>query len=241
MLRVKLRHLALAVALLFHLTPAHADSFGESSSLQLGADRVMGVFFQRQSEKTDSMGVSNESTDKYTTVGVLAMNGETVSAVPRLALDYFVADSVSVGGSFIYVTSSASNVFSSDNNPSDTESDLYSRRIFALHPRAGYVAPFNESWGVWPRGGLMFANRSMTVVTDADTNTEVTNSAATLALTLDAMFWATPVEHFIVMGGPFVDYGVWGSGSVDSGSGPSQDYDAGLTAFGLSFALGAYF
>lgn len=236
--------LAFTLALMLQVDRARADGFADAGSVQLGVDRVMGVFFQRQSQKTDAMGVSSESTNKYTTVGVLAMNGETAASVPRLALDYFLAPNISVGGSFVYVTQSASNVFSSDNNPDDTESDLGSRSIFALHPRAGYALGLSDSWGIWPRAGLLFANQSLvtpeTVNPDGSV-TETTDSAATLSLTLDGMFYATPVEHFIVMGGPFLDLGVWGSGSRETEGSPSQDFDAGLTAFGLSFALGAYF
>jgi hypothetical protein len=43
------------------------------------------------------------------------------------------------------------------------------------------------------------------------------------------------------MGGPFLDLGLWGSGTTKTDGGADQDFDAGLTAFGLSFALGAYF
>jgi hypothetical protein len=181
---------------------------------------------------------------KSTTAGVLALDGETVAALPRLSLDYFVAPQISVGGSFIYVTSSSDRVFTSENNATDTESDLGSRSVFALHPRGGYAVAFNDSWGVWPRAGLLFAKQSLVTpdAVNADGSvTETTVSTATLALTLDGMFYVTPVEHFIVMGGPFLDFGLWGSGSRETEGSPNQDFDAGLTAFGLSFALGGYF
>jgi len=241
---VKPRHSILALALLWAPQAAYASDFGNEGSVQLGVDRVMGVFLERQSTKTSSMGVESELTTKSTTAGVLALDGETVAGLPRLTLDYFLAPQISVGGAFIYTTSSASAVFSSENNPSDTESELGSRSIFALHPRAGYNVPFNDTWGVWPRAGLLFANQSATQTVSVDANgdeVQTTRSAATLALTLDGMFYATPVEHLIIMAGPFLDLGFWGSGSVETDGSPNQDFDAGLTAFGLSFALGAYF
>jgi hypothetical protein len=226
----------LALALPLLADHALARDFGEEGAVHLGADRVMGVFFQRDVVITDT-------TQKTTSVGVLGLQGATPSSVPRLALDYFVMDSLSVGGSFMYVTHSQSQTFSPGGQP-DTDSDLGSSSLLTLHPRAGYAVAFNKSWGVLPRGGLMFAHRGSTAVLDVNpdgSTTESTISSTTLALTVDGMFYVTPIDHLIFMGGPFIDLGVWGSGSVQIDGSPDTDFDAGLTAFGLAFALGGYF
>jgi len=223
--------------LLFTSAPAAAGD-----DYYLGAERLMGLYWQRQSAEIDEGGVTQETSLHTTSVGILSLQGATASSVPRLAFDAFVTDSISVGGSFIYSTSSQTSVFSAEGNSEDQEDDLGSRSIFALTPRAGYRLEFNDDYGLWPHAGLMYARDKTTTIESTQPSVERETSFSTLSLTLDAMFYANPLPHFIVLGGPFLDVGMlYGSYSEEATGGTSTDGDAKLTAFGLAFSAGAVF
>lgn len=207
----------------------------------LGAERIMGLYWQRQSATIEQGSVSQETSQRTTSVGVLALDGATPASVPRVGFDVFVSGPISIGGSFIYTTTNQKVVFSADGNASDQEDDLGSHSMFALTPRAGYQFAFDDRFGFWPHAGFMYARDHTTTVESVDPRAERDTTLSTLSLTLDGMFYATPFNHFIVLGGPFFDVGLWGSYSEEVTGGISTDGDARLTAFGLAFGLGATF
>lgn len=215
---------------------------GAADDYYLGAERLMGLYWQRQSVQIEEGNVSQETSLRTTTVGVLALQGATASSVPRLAFDAFITETISVGGSFVYSTSSQTAVFSAEGNSEDQEDDLGSRSILALTPRVGYRLELDDEYGLWPRAGFMFARDKTTTVESTQPSVERETSSNTLSLTLDAMFYASPVNHVVVLGGPFLDWGMlYGSYSEETTGGTSSDGDAKLTAFGLSFGLGVVF
>ena len=87
----------------------------------------------------------------------------------------------------------------------------------------------------------MYARDHTTDIESVDPRSERNITVSTLSLTLDATFTMTPFNHFIVLGGPFLDLGFWGSYDEEVTGGISTDGDARLTAFGLAFGLGATF
>jgi len=208
----------------------------------LGAERLMGLYWQRQSAEIEEGNVNQETSLHTTSVGVLALQGATPSSVPRLAFDAFLTETISVGGSFIYSTSSQSVVFSAEGNSDDQEDDLGSRSVLGLAPRVGYRLEFDDEYGLWPRAGFMFARDKTTSVESTQPSVERETSSSTLSLTLDAMFYASPIHHVVLLGGPFLDLGMlYGSYSEKTTGGTSTDGDAKLTAFGLAFGLGVVF
>lgn len=66
-------------------------------------------------------------------------------------------------------------------------------------PRVGYAIDFSRSFGFWPRGGLTFRNDDFDRGDDEE-----------LALTLEAMFYGSPAEHFAFTFGPAFDLGIAG-------------------------------
>ncbi len=111
----------------------------------------------------------------------------------RLGVDYFVIDNLSIGGSLGF-----------------GDLDIHDRTLpngfrgggstssgAMINPRVGYALEFNHTFGFWPRGGFTYRNFG---------------GDEEFALTLEAMFYAAPVEHFAIILGPLMDLGIAGSG-----------------------------
>jgi hypothetical protein len=147
-------------------TPSFAQ-FGERAKVSFAADRLMGIYIHR-------------GDDRETTFGIGGPAAYHPYMLPRLGLDFFVIDHLSVGGSFWW--------YSREGNSN-----------FLLSPRIGYAIDFSRSFGFWPRGGFTYRNNNI----DRNEDEEV-------ALTLEAMFYGCPADHFALIFGPVFDIGVAG-------------------------------
>jgi hypothetical protein len=67
----------------------------------------------------------------------------------------------------------------------------------------GYVIGFDDTWGFWPRGGVTFTSWDFNRPGGEDDE---------VALSFEATFFATPVEHFGFNFGPALDLGLAGDG-----------------------------
>jgi hypothetical protein len=120
--------------------------------------------------------------------GTLVGLGASPSAHPyttaRFGFDGFVVNKLSLGGSFVFTSDSPKR------GGNSTE--------VLLAPRVGYALQISDAFGFWPRAGFTYRNN--------DGNDE-------LALTLEAMFYGSPVQHFAFTFGPVFDLGLVGSGN----------------------------
>lgn len=200
------------------------DNIGIGGQLVLGVERITGIFMQSdKGSAPDGTGGTVDASRKDTTLGLLGMQGVTPSSVPRVAFDYFVIDSFSVGGSLMYWSDAPST------DVNGTSTDGTASHAFMLNPRVGYAYVIDDTFAIWPRGGLMYAHSSA-----GD------NSSSRIDLTLDAMLGISPVKHVVFLVGPLVDIGVGGSEDVPDGTGGTMSNDVKLTTFGLSAGLAAY-
>jgi hypothetical protein len=156
--------------------------FGERAKVSFSADRLMGIYI-----------FNGEGRD--TTFGVGGPPAFHAYMLPRLGIDVFVIDHLSVGGSFVWY------------NRGDNSHLL-------LSPRVGYAIDFSRSFGFWPRGGFTFRNDDF----DRSDNDE-------FALTLEAMFYGSPAEHFAFIFGPVFDIGL--AGDLD------EARNFGIITFGI--------
>ena len=76
----------------------------------------------------------------------------------------------------------------------------------ALAPRLGFVVPVGETAALWPRFGVTYARQASDSVTVSQTY-----------LAGELMIVITPVSHFGVMFGPFIETGVSSSETVHAG------------------------
>jgi hypothetical protein len=199
--------IAVAAGLALTLTSAGAwaQEFGNSGTFAISAERVFGFFYE--DIDWDPPGPGSGS-DEYTTFGFGWGDPHTMYTVPRFAVDYFVIDSLSVGGTLAYYHSDRDD----DNN--NNGDDDWSGFLFA--PRVGYAITIADMAGFWPRGGFTYVNHD-----DPDYDE--------LALTIEAMFWLSPAEGMAFVLGPTLDLGITGEADPDT--------DINTTVIGVSVGL----
>jgi hypothetical protein len=121
-------------------------------------------------------GVYTFSDDmKLTAVGLFAPPTAHPYMVARLGVDFFPINHLSIGGSFAFWD------YDFRRNGSST--------AVLFSPRIGYAIDFSNSFGFWPRGGVTF----------------LSGGGDEFALTLEAMFYAAPAQHFAFTFGPVLD------------------------------------
>ena len=221
--------------------PARADD----GDWVLSAERLMGLYLDQPStsgQATGSQDITETTTNQTVHFGFFGNQGGTVSSIPRLALDHFLSDQLSVGGSFVFASQSRTQTQKSDNAGAVTESEqnLGSTRTLLVHPRVGLAFPFGDTWGLWARGGVQigFVTDQRRVVDEFDPSLEsvVSTDTFTVSAALDGMFWFSPVKNVAFLGGPYLDLGLLGSFSPEVGDGS----DARQTSFGLALGLAVY-
>ena len=183
--------IAVAAGLALTLTSAGAwaQEFGHSGTFAISAERVFGFFYE--DTEWDPPAPAGRNEVKYTTFGFGWGEPHTAYTVPRFAVDYFVIDSLSIGGTLTYYHTSRD-----DDNPNNNNDDTWGTFLFS--PRVGYAIPFAEIAGFWPRGGFTYVNH------------QDGNDWDELALTLEAMFWLSPAEGMAFVLGPTLDFGITG-------------------------------
>jgi hypothetical protein len=215
---------------------------GREMQFVFGVDRVMGVFANSLKAEPDGGGSSTTTSTDIALFGNVA----SLSSMPRLALDFFPIEGLSLGGSLVYWRSSGETELESAAGASVT-SDSPTVSLFLIHPRVGWSFVIDETFAVWPRAGIIYGNRSIeSTETDPTTGAsqDTTISFSTLALSLDVPVVISPIENFAILIGPFVDFGVSGSTSVETDPAPAADppdTDTKLTTFGLSVGIAGYY
>jgi opacity protein-like surface antigen len=227
-------------ALSFWATQAAAEEpLGTQGQLALSAERIFGLTMTTEKESSEEAGVSSESKSSSTRFTLLGIgNGGSPAAVPRLAIDYFVAEGIGIGGSIMYVTQSSE--VESTSGPTTIKRDGPTQSGFILAPRVGYATMFNDEFGIWPRAGIAYYSLSSSTEGTGATPTNTELDASGLVLDLECMFAYSPVSHFAIIGGPVVDLPLSGSSERKTTTGPSTistSEDDTFTSFGLMFGV----
>ncbi len=190
-----MRHKALALGLaattfLFaqFASAAGPDEFGRQGTAALFGERLFGIHFSRVKQE-----LGNGDTATIETTGIsLGWRGRgslTPFEVPRVAFDYFVIDSLSVGGALGYAS----------------YGDDFDYEEFLLAPRVGYAFMFSDVIGLWLRGGFTYHSL------DPDPG----GSESGMAFTAEAMFIVAPTPHFGIIFGPTFDIDFTGEDDDD--------------------------
>lgn len=159
---------ALLTGLVVSSIPAHASAqvFSKQGDISFAADRLMGVYI------VDRDGPNNNS-DFLFGLGGPPGWGNFQYQMPRLGIDGFVIDHLSLGGSV---------TIGHDGNSDNTG--------FMLEPRVGYAIPIGGHFGFWPRGGITVWNGNR-------------NNDDGVALTFEAPFWGAPSDWGFLFGPTF--------------------------------------
>jgi hypothetical protein len=201
--------IALAVTLFSLVGTAQAQGygapFGHSGQITFGAERLFGFHWASNSYKEFS---GDKHSGSGTSVGVGWQFAQHMQFnQPRLGVDVFVVDDISLGGSI---------GFFSMNNHGDgggTEDG------FLISPRVGFNIPLSRSIAFWPKVGLTYISVGR-------------DHAFGLGGEANFAFFPRPSWAFLVT--PTVDLAPFG-GSDRDGNTPNADYQA--YAFGVSVGL----
>jgi hypothetical protein len=219
------------------------DNLGEEAQITFGVDRVMGLAFDRAKVDQDVSGTTVTTTNKTTTIGLFGMTGaQSTGLVPRLALDYFVMESISVGGSLIYISQTGTQ--DTEGGGLNGSTDLPTITTFELAPRVGYCMAFDETFSFWPRAGITyFSQKAETTITDPATGTSSTSTDTNsgLDLTLEGMVGISPFSNFAMLVGPYLDLGLSGTSKNEPASGTATENDLKATSYGLAVSILGYY
>jgi hypothetical protein len=193
-------------------TPAHAGAI-EKGTFALGAERITGMF-----HSSEKIGGGNSS---GTTA--LALLGNTADSLvaqawqfPRIGLDGFIIDGLSLGGSLTVIHRDFENSSATD---------------VLVAPRVGFGFMFSRVVGIWPRGGISYWHQSAS----PDRGNGGTE-AHTFAFDLDVPLLIAPVKNFAITVGPVLDISFAGKGDVN-GAGVGTSTDLSFVQFGLSAGI----
>ena len=210
------------------------DNLGAEGQIVIGVDRVMGLSIDSLKGETDVAGKTVDVKEKSTTFALFGNGGGSTSALlPRLALDYFVVEGVSIGGSFVFISTSTSTEVDGTSTDGPTTTSIL------FHPRVGYAMAFDETFSFWPRLGVTYANTKTTTkaVAPATDDTEVKWNG--FNLTAEANIGISPFSNFAFLIGPFLEFPL--SGTREQCVATCNSTDAKLTSFGISTSLVGYF
>jgi hypothetical protein len=194
---------------------AQMENFGKKGSVGLSAERLFALFYTAKLSLEDGQGRSHNHSYSGVGFGWAANSAYDPFNTPRFGIDYFVIDSLSIGGGLGYAK------FTDDDGNAD-----YTQ--FLLAPRVGYWIPIGGVVGFWPRGGFTYHSRDP----DGDNNNE-----SGLALTLEGMFGIGPVEHFAFLVGPTLDLDFIGSHQCNGAAGREDDCKWRYSSFGIQVGL----
>ena len=186
-----------------------AESFGRGPHIALSAENLMGFrheWYTRTPSQFQGSSISNAevtgTSNQFTLLG--SNNAANIDA--KMALDYVFPTGFTLGGVFIYATTSADLTVTHNANRADFKDPSQSSVGFGA--RLGYVYMFNKHWGIWPRLGLHYltttATRySYTYIPSTGGYAESREDADADYLELDPelMFIVTPVPHFAFLFG----------------------------------------
>ncbi len=168
-----------AAAVVLGASAASAEPrLGYKGDAALSADRMMGLTWTR--DHTERPGRDDNVDHSGFSFGWRSRVQQTPFDAPRLAFDYFIIDSLSLGGSLGFVS------YGGDDPHTEH---------FLLHPRVGYMFGISDTFGFWLRGGLTYHSVNGPGNGDEDG----------LAFTAEGMFAVTPVDHFGFTFGPTFD------------------------------------
>lgn len=212
-------------------------TFGASGQFAISAERLFGYAHTSHKVENEQAGQTFKQTTSTSQFSFLGAHGPSVYSHPRVGVDYFVIDRLSIGGSLIYMTRSAETETENPGQPTTT-ADEPTETVFIFGPRAGYAFMFNDMIGIWPRAG--FTYYSTTSHQDTPQG-EFKHDENGLAVTLEGMFVIAPIPHVGFLVGPTFDIGLTGGRDEQTPPNASAEPDAKLTDLALHAGLMVWF
>jgi hypothetical protein len=137
--------------------------------------------------------ISSDAGLSISSTSTSGVDGSTTALTLRPAVDYFVANNISVGGFVGLDYTSTSGAHST---------------TFAIGPRVGYNFAFAERFSFWPKLGFSYSSSSTTIDTPVAPGAPSSSGSVSgnhLALNVFAPVMFHPVQHFFLGFGPALD------------------------------------
>lgn len=162
---------------------ASAQELQAKGHLAIGAERLFGFYLDKQ-----SFDPGGDPDTTVVGIGWSLGNPNALLSIPRIGVDYFIDEHLTVGGSFGLASVSV---------------EEFDELGILLAGRVGYAIRLTNAISFWPRGGLSFA----TAGGDAD--------LSVFGITLEGNFSFMPSDGWAFTAGPIIDLGFTGSGGDD--------------------------
>jgi hypothetical protein len=194
---------------------AVGPELGQPGRVAISAERLFGFAYSSQKQSLNGVDGPTTTTTGFSLLGSpLGSVGGSFS-VPRLALDAFVTQGLSVGGAVGvgYTKESASQA-------GVTAGDL-TFTGFTIDPRIGYLVRISPGFAVWPRVGVSLFYLSLSSSAQGG-GTATSTSETLLAATLEVPFAVTVVPRVVFLFGPTADISVYGKATTNPGGGATS-------------------
>jgi hypothetical protein len=230
----------------YYPAPKPIENIGKTGQFIFGVERITGLFIDSQSlsYKDPTTRTQTKYSYKSTSFGLLGVDSHSPSALPRLALDYVVYQGLTVGGSVMLSTRGMS-LSGSGQKPAAPPSANDDGMTLFGGVRGGYAYAFDSTFAIWPRLGLSYAymtsrNELIDPQSGKSSGSYEVRSGLS-ALNLEVLFAVSPIEHIVVLAGPYLDVGLGGSYTALQESTEFDKRSANLTSLGvLVHACGYY-
>lgn len=224
---------------------ADHGTLGRAGELAISADRLFGFNLVKDKETVTVAGVEQTQTTTYTGFSLLGRGIELPASpysTPRLGVDYFVIDGLSIGGSITYMSTSGSVKAEAGGTSVSRDGPTFS--TFVIAPRVGYALMFNDFFGIWPRGGITYYNVKVEVpITNSATGATTTSTTKYngVAFTVEMPLVLSPAPHVAIGLGPTLDVPLSGTTENTDPNGNSESHDETFLEFGFQAGLIAWF
>lgn len=214
-----LARVALSLAVLGCLwlaAPSHAqaDELGQQGVLVLSAENLFG--FAHIEEEIDFGPIEVER--DYNIFGLGMTFDATPMWTPRLAIDGYVIDGLSVGGALGLA------FYGDDDDFDDDDDDV---TLFLIAPRVGYTYMFTSWVGIWARGGFTYY-----LISEDDDDRRDDFEHSQFTIDLEAMFPFVLTEGFGIEVGAVAHIGLAGERGFD------DDDDRDYQEWGIGIMVG---
>lgn len=206
------------------------ERMNQQGHVTIAAERLFGVSYQTST--VEQMNV--KATSSQTSVSFLAKPVSAPVTAPRIGIDYFAIDGLSIGVGLGYSTVSTDSEVEGAPAQNQNGGGIHA---FIAAPRVGYAYMFNEHVGLWPRAGMTYS--WISVDTDAANDSEVSQDS--LAVSAEVPLVITPVPHVAFLLAPTFEYGVAGGGKLKAANGTETTIDTNPLDVGLHASLGVWF
>jgi opacity protein-like surface antigen len=232
----------------YYPAPRPIENIGRTGQFIFGIERITGLFIDRQTMTYRDTTTAQEQDFKYnaTSFGLMGVDSNSPSALPRFALDYVAYQGITVGASVVISTRALS---SSGDKTAETPVAPPSASPDGLTLlgglRVGYAYAFDSTWGIWGRLGLTYTSSSAeSAFVDPDTGTvygPFLRKTHFTTVPLELLATLSPIEHIVVTGGPYFDVGAEGGYTLSQAGRERDTRDAHLTSYGLLINAAGYY